>query len=426
MERVVERENMGKAYARVMRNKGGPGIDKMTVTDLKAHLQTNWPAIKEQLVTGSYRPKPVKRVEIPKAGGGVRVLGVPTVVDRLIQQAIHQVLSPIYEPTFSDSSYGFRPGKSAHQALKQAKRYQQEGKRWVVDMDLTKFFDEVNHDKLLSKLSHRIKDQRLLRLIRFYLRAGMMAQGLVTVRDKGTPQGGPLSPLLSNIVLDDLDKELERRGHAFCRYADDSQVYVKTERAAQRVLVSLTRYVEGRLRLKVNEKKSAVAKSCHRVYLGYSFMADRDAKLRVPKETLEHLKVKLKVLFRQGRGRNLAQFILEDLNPVIKGWINYFALAEVKRFAEEVDGWIRRRLRLILWRQWKRPWTRRKKLMAAGLKEERAVMSAFNRHGPWWNSGASHMNAAIRKTYFDHLGLVSTVDELFKLRVFHSENRLGT
>ena len=253
-----------------------------------------------------------------------------------------------------------------------------------------------------------------------------MAEGLVTVRGKGTPQGGPLSPLLSNIVLDDLDKELERRGHAFCRYADDSQVYVKTERAAQRVLVSLTKYVEGRLKLKVNRRKSAVARSSHRVYLGYSFMADRDAKLRVPKATLQHLKVKLKALFRRGRGCNLPRFILEDLNPVIKGWINYFALAEVTRFAEEVDGWVRRRLRLILWRQWKRPWTRRKKLMAAGLQEERAVMSAFNRRGPWWNSGASHMNAAFRKTYFDHLGLVSTVDELFQLRVFHSENRPGT
>ena len=415
MERVVERETMQKAYARVVRNKGGPGVDKMTVTDLKAYLQANWPAIKEQLVTGSYRPKPVKRVEIPKPGGGVRVLGVPTVLDRLIQQAIHQVLSPLYEPTFSESSYRFRPGKSAHQALKQAQRYQQAGKRWVVDMDLAKFFDEVNHDKLLSKLSDRIEDQRLLRLIRFYLRAGMMAQGLVTVRDKGTPQGGPLSPLLSNIVLDDLDKELERRGHTFCRYADDAQVYVKTERAAQRVLASLTDYVEGRLKLKVNRGKSAVARSSQRVYLGYSFMADRDARLRVPKETLQRLKVKLKALFRQGRGRNLGRFIREDLNPVMKGWINYFALAEVKRFAEEIDGWIRRRLRLILWRQWKRPWTRRKKLMAAGLHEERAVRSAFNRRSPWWNSGASHMNAAFRTKFFDGLGLVSTVDERFKL-----------
>lgn len=426
IERLVERKNMMKAYSKVMRNKGAAGVDKMSVGSLNAYLKGNWPKIKEQLVNGEYTPKPVLRVEIPKPDGGMRQLGIPTVLDRLIQQAIHQILSPVFEPEFSTSSFGFRPGKSAHEAILQAGGYQSEGRGWVVDMDLAKFFDEVNHDLLMSRIARKVKDRKLLFLIRRYLQAGVMVDGMVSASDKGTPQGGPLSPLLSNILLDDLDKELERRGHAFCRYADDSNIYVKSKRAGQRVLKSITKFVEGKLRLKINREKSAVAKPHRRKFLGYSFTWHKQPRIRVSKESIKRLKVKLKATFRHGRGRNLQRFITEDLNPVIRGWISYFRLAEVKSFAQEIDGWIRRRLRLILWRQWKRPWTRRKRLMASGLSEERAVMSAFNGRGSWWNSGASHMNDAFRKKFFDARGLVSMLDELYKFRKFNVRNRLGT
>jgi len=426
IERLVERKNMRKAYSQVMRNKGAAGIDNMSVEVLMPYLKEKWSEIREQLVKGEYMPRPVRRVEIPKPDGGVRQLGIPTVLDRLIQQAIYQILSPIFEPIFSDSSYGFRPGRSAHQAILQAKEYQIVGKKWVVDMDLVKFFDEVNHDKLMSKIAKRVKDKKLLLLIRRYLQAGVMRAGLVKASDKGTPQGGPLSPLLSNIVLDDLDKELERRGHAFCRYADDCNVYVKSERAGHRVLESMTKFVEKRLKLKVNRDKSAVARPHQRKFLGYSFTWHKEPRIRVPKESVKRLRAHLKAIFRRGKGRNLQRFITEDLNPVFRGWINYFRLAEVKTFAEDIDGWIRRRLRLILWKQWKKPWTRRKRLIQAGLSEERAVMSAFNRRGSWWNSGASHVNDAFRKKFFDRLGLVSMLDEVYKFRIVNFGNRLGT
>lgn len=426
IEQLVERDNMNKAYTQVRKNKGAAGIDNMTVEGLVTYLREEWPKIKEQLVRGDYKPNPVKRVEIPKPDGGIRKLGIPTVMDRLIQQGIYQILSPIFEPTFSLSSYGFRPGRNAHQAIKQAKEYQREGRKWVVDMDLAKFFDEVNHDKLMSKIALRVKDKKLLLLIRRYLQAGVMEKGLVKGNDKGTPQGSPLSPLLSNIVLDDLDKELEKRGHAHCRYADDSNIYVKSKEAGQRVFDTITRFVEEKLKLKVNRSKSAVARAHQRKFLGYSFTVHKEPKIRVPEESTKRLQKALKAIFRKGRGRNLQRFIKEDLNPTIRGWINYFRLAEVKSFAENIDGWVRRRLRLILWKQWKRPWTRRKRLMEAGLSEERAVMSAFNCRGSWWNSGASHMNDAFRKKFFDRLGLVSMLDELLKFRTVSRGNRLGT
>lgn len=416
IERLVERENMRKAYAQVKKNKGAAGIDNMSVESVGTYLKEHWLKIKEQLVKGKYKPKPVKRVEIPKPDGGIRKLGIPTVLDRLIQQGIYQILSPIFEPTFSRSSFGFRSGKSAQQAIIQAKEYQTEGRKWVVDMDLAKFFDEVNHDKLMSKIAKKVKDKKLLLLIRRYLQAGVMENGLVRGSDKGTPQGSPLSPLLSNIVLDDLDRELERRGHAFCRYADDCNVYVKSRRAGQRVFESITRFVEEKLKLKVNRDKSAVARAHQRKFLGYSFTWHEKPKIRVPKVSVKRLREYLKTIFRKGKGRNLQKFITGDLNPILRGWINYFRLAEVKIFAEDIDGWVRRRLRLILWKQWKRPWTRRKRLIEAGLSEERAVMSAFNRRGSWWNSGASHMNDAFRKKFFDRLGLVAMLDELYKFR----------
>ncbi len=416
IERLVERENMRKAYAQVKKNKGAAGIDNMSVESVGTYLKEHWLKIKEQLVKGEYKPKPVKRVEIPKPDGGIRKLGIPTVLDRLIQQGIYQILSPIFEPTFSQSSFGFRFGKSAQQAIIQAKEYQTGGRKWVVDMDLAKFFDEVNHDKLMSKIAKKVKDKKLLLLIRRYLQAGVMENGLVRGSDKGTPQGSPLSPLLSNIVLDDLDRELEKRGHAFCRYADDCDVYVKSRRAGQRVFESITRFVEEKLKLKVNRDKSAVARAHQRKFLGYSFTWHEKPKIRVPKGSVKRLREYLKTIFRKGKGRNLQKFITGDLNPILRGWINYFRLAEVKIFAEDIDGWVRRRLRLILWKQWKRPWTRRKRLIEAGLSEERAVMSAFNRRGSWWNSGASHMNDAFRKKFFDRLGLVAMLDELYKFR----------
>jgi RNA-directed DNA polymerase len=426
IERLVERKNMRKAYSQVKRNKGAAGIDNMSVEALMPYLKEKWPEIRGQLVRGEYKPRPVRRVEIPKPNGGMRQLGIPTVLDRLIQQAIYQILSPIFEPTFSDSSYGFRPGRSAHGAILKAKEYQAEGRKWVVDMDLAKFFDEVNHDKLMLKIAKKVKDKRLLSLIRRYLQVGVMSNGLVKASDKGTPQGGPLSPLLSNIVLDDLDKELERRGHAFCRYADDCNVYVRSERAGQRVLESITRFVEKKLKLKVNRDKSAVARPHQRKFLGYSFTWHKQPRIRVPRESVKRLQTYLKTIFRRGKGRNLQRFVTEEVNPICRGWINYFRLAEVKTFAKEIDGWIRRRLRLILWKQWKEPWTRRKRLIKAGLSEARAVMSAFNRRGSWWNSGASHLNDAFRKKFFDRLGLVSMLDELCKFRNLNFGNRLGT
>jgi len=417
MEHVVERENMILAYKQVVRNKGSAGIDKISVDQLKAYLAEHWAEIKESLLRGKYKPQAVRVVFIPKPKGGQRKLGIPTVVDRLIQQAIHQVLNPIFDPTFSEYSYGFRKGKNAHQALKDAQEYQRLGKRWVVDMDLAKFFDEVNHDVLMSKIAKRIEDKRVLRLIRSYLRSCIMIDGVVNQRDKGTPQGSPLSPLLSNIMLDELDRELERRGHCFCRYADDCNIYVGSRQSGERVLDSITNFIEKKLRLKVNRKKSAVNRPWKRTFLGYSFTFHKEPRLRVPKETIQRFKFKCKQLLRQGRGRNLGKFIREDLNPVIQGWINYFGKAEVKGFAEDLDSWIRRRLRLILWRQWKRWKTRYKRLLSAGLSKERAKRSTMNGRGPWWNSGASHMNDAFRKKFFDNHGLVCMLDNLYMLRI---------
>ena len=383
LEAVVERKNMWLALKQVERNSGAAGVDNMTVAQLRDYLREHWLRIKEELLAGSYQPQPVLKVEIPKPGGkGMRMLGIPTVVDRLLQQALQQVLSPLFEPHFSESSYGFRPQRSAHQAVLKARQYVREGRRWVVDIDLEKFFDRVNHDILMSRLARRIKDKRVLRLIRSYLQAGMMSNGLTTARREGTPQGGPLSPLLSNILLDELDKELERRGHKFCRYADDCNVYVQSRSAGERVLKSLTMFLERRLRLKVNAEKSAVARPWERKFLGYSFTMQRETRLKVARESVQRLKGKLRDIFRRGRGRNLNKLIEEELTPLLRGWMNYFRLVEVKGVFEELDSWIRRKLRGLIWRKWKRPFTRAKNLMQRGLEKERALKSAMTGRGP--------------------------------------------
>ncbi len=416
MEAVVERENMRQAYSRVMRNKGAAGVDGMPVADLKAHLQVHWSQIKEDLLAGRYQPSLVRSVSIPKPNGkGERLLGIPTVTDRLIQQALHQVLSPIFDPDFSESSFGFRPGRHARQAVQQARQYVSDGRRWVVDLDLEKFFDRVNHDILMSRVARRIEDQRVLRLIRRYLEAGMLSGGVISARRQGTPQGGPLSPLLSNILLDELDKELERRGHCFCRYADDCTIYVRTKRSGERVMASISRFLECRLKLRVNTTKSVVARPWQRTFLGYSMTFHHRPRLRVPAEVVARLRAKLKVIFRRGRGNSLNRVIAE-LTPILRGWMNYFRDIEVRAVLEVLDGWLRRKLRGLLWRRWKRSHTRARNLMRRGLTEARAWASATNGRGPCWNAGASHMNHAYPKSFFDHSGLVSLLDHYHHLK----------
>ncbi|WP_245321761.1 group II intron reverse transcriptase/maturase [Bradyrhizobium sp. LTSPM299] len=408
MEEIVSRANMMAAYHRVMANKGAAGIDRMAVEQLQPHLKEHWPRIKEELLEGRYRPQPVRGVEIPKPGGGMRQLGIPTVVDRLIQQAMHQVLMPLFDPDFSEAWYGFRPGRSAHGAVLAAQAHVAEGRRFVVDLDLEKFFDRVNHDVLMARVARRVADKRVLRLIRRYLQAGLMTGGITPARSEGTPQGGPLSPLLSNILLDDLDKELERRGHAFCRYADDCNIYVRTRRAGERVMASITRFLTGRLRLKVNAAKSAVDRPWVRTFLGFTMTAHQQPRLRVAVKSVKRLRSKLRTTLRQGRGRTLASTV-KTLTPILRGWLQYFRLAEAKGVFEELDGWMRRKLRCVLWRQWKRPRTRLRRLMQRGLDPERAWRSASNGRGPWWNAGASHMNDAYRAAFFAQLGLPSLI-----------------
>jgi RNA-directed DNA polymerase len=339
MEAVVERGNMTAAYRRVMRNKGSSGVDGMTVAELKPHLTAQWERIKKELLEDRYRPSAVLSVEIPKMDGGMRKLGIPTVVDRLIGQAIHQVLEPMFDSSFSESSYGFRRGRSTHQAIGKAREYVSEGYRWVVDIDLEKFFDRVNHDILMARIARKVKDKRVLRLIRRYLTAGILTEGLETARTEGTPQGSPLSPLLSNVLLDDLDKELERRGHRFCRYADDCNIYVKSRRAGERVMASINVFLGRKLKLRVNGPKSRVDRPWKLTFLGYSMTIDRRPRLTVSARSVQRLKAKLRIIFSQGRGRNLGHTI-ETLNLVLRGWAHYFKLAEVKRLFEELDGWM--------------------------------------------------------------------------------------
>ena len=409
MEAAVERGNMQCAYERVVKNKGAPGVDGLTVAAFKPWLQALWPSVRQALLAGDYMPAAVRKVEIPKPQGGVRTLGIPTVLDRLIQQALHQVLQPLFDPEFSESSYGFRPGRNAHQAVKAAQSYVAEGKRWVVDLDLEKFFDRVNHDALMARVARKVEDKRALKLIRRYLEAGLMEGGITSMRTEGTPQGGPLSPLLSNILLDDLDRELERRGHSFCRYADDCNIYVGSRRAGERTMQAVTAFLERRLKLKVNAAKSAVARPWERKFLGYSMTWHRKPKLKIAQPSRERLAEKVRKTLREARGASLERTI-ERLNPMLRGWMAYFRLTEVKDVLIDLDGWIRRRLRGLLWRQWKRAGTRARNLRKAGLGEVRAWQSATNGRGPWWNSGAKHMNDACPKSWFDRMGLVSLLE----------------
>ena len=416
MDAVVEREKLWSALGRVESNKGAAGVDAMPVEALRLYLKKHWPRIKADLLAGRYSPSPVLRVDIPKPGGkGTRQLGIPTVLDRFIQQALHQVMQPLFDPDFSEYSYGFRPGRSAHDAVLQARAHAASGRRWVVDMDLEKFFDRVNHDILMSRIARKVKDKRVLTLIRRYLQAGVMADGIVSPRSEGTPQGGPLSPLLSNILLDDLDKELEKRGHCFCRYADDCNIYVASKRAGERVLASVTQFVETRLKLKVNQAKSAVDRPWNRKFLGYSMTFHKQPRLKAAPESVKRLKATIRSICRRGRGRSL-RTVIAELTPKLRGWVNYFRLAEVKGVFEELDQWLRRKLRCILWRQWKRSYARARNLMRRGLEHERAWRSATNGRGPWWNAGASHMNQAFPKKCFDNSGLVSLLDQLHKLQ----------
>ena len=411
LDQALCRTNVWQAYKRVHANGGAAGVDGMTVDELLPYCQVHWERIRSELLSGTYQPQPVRKVEIPKPeGGGTRTLGIPTVLDRLIQQALLQVLEPMLDPTFSASSHGFRPGRSAHDALRQAQSHMASGRRWVVDLDLEQFFDRVQHDVLMDRLSRRISDRRVLRLVGRYLRAGLMEGGVATPRSQGMPQGGPLSPLLSNLLLDDLDRELERRGHYFVRYADDCNVYVASKASGERVLDSLERFLNQRLRLSVNRSKSAVDRPWKRSFLGYTVTAHRQPKLKPAPKSLRRLRQRIRDLMRRARGRRLSS-VLRELQPLIRGWCAYFRLSEVRAPLETLDQWLRRRLRAILWRHWKKPATRRRRLQALGLSAERAWKSSVNGRGPWWNAGASHMNQAVPARRLYRLGLLSFVEQ---------------
>ncbi len=414
IEEVLRRENMLKAYQRVERNDGAPGVDGMTVEQLAGHCREHWERVRQLVRSGGYEPQAIRKVEIPKPDGkGTRTLGIPTVMDRMIQQAVLQVLQPIFEPTFSENSFGFRPGRSAHGAVLRAREYIEQGSEWVVDLDLEKFFDRVNHDVLMARVARRVKDKRVLLLIRRYLQAGMMEGGLVSPRTEGTPQGSPLSPLLSNVLLDELDKELERRGHRFVRYADDCNVYVQSQAAGERVMASLESFLSKRLRLKINREKSAVARPQERKFLGYGFNHRRIRELTVAPQSAQRLKSKLKQLFRRGRGTKLTDTI-ERINRITRGWVAYFRLCDVPSCFEALDGWVRRHLRAIQWRQWKTPRTRYQKLRQLGVPPSQAA-GALNRSGPWRNAIAPFMHSALRNKTLTRMGLVSLLAESRRL-----------
>ena len=404
MEEVCGRKNCQQALARVKSNKGSAGTDGMTVEQLPAYLTRHWPTIREQLLSGTYKPQPVKRVEIPKPDGGIRQLGIPTVLDRFIQQAVMQVLQRSWDRTFSDNSYGFRPGRSAHQAVAKAQQYIAAGYGWVVDLDLEKFFDRVNHDKLMARLARRIRDKRLLKLIRAFLRAGVMEGGLVSPIDEGTPQGGPLSPLLSNIVLDELDRELEQRGHRFVRYADDCNIYGRSQRAGERVMKSVSEFITRKLKLKVNEQKSAVDRPGKRKFLSFSFTGSHEVKRRLAPKAIARFKERVRELTRRTRGVRLETMVAQ-LSRYLTGWRGYFGFCQTPSVLRSLEQWLRRRLRSVAWKQWKRGKVRFVELCKRGVSKDLAAKTAGSAHGPWRLSNAPALSIALPNAYFDSLGL---------------------
>ena len=400
LERILERENLIRALKQVERNGGSAGVDGMSVKELRPYLKRYWPRLRKTILNGTYRPKPVKRSEIPKPGGGRRNLGVPTVLDRFIQQAISQILQEIWDPKFSPYSYGFRPGRNPHQAVSQAQKYIRRGFTWVVDMDIEKFFDRVNHDLLMRRLRECIDDRRVLRLINLYLKSGVFIGGIVHDTPEGTPQGGPLSPLLSNVLLDELDRELERRGHRFVRYADDCNVYVRSRRAAMRVLKSLSRFLLVRLKLEVNEEKSAVGRPWERQFLGFSFT--RTLRCCLSGKALKRFKVRIRELVYRTRGRNIRK-IISELRIYLLGWIAYYGYVQIRSILKELDSWIRRRLRCYLWKQWGRRGYR--ELRNRGISRDLAWNTAKSAHGPWRLSRSPALCIALPGRYFDSMGL---------------------
>jgi RNA-directed DNA polymerase len=404
MEQICDRENLIRAWDRVRSNGGAAGVDGLTIEQTGERLRTLWPTIRDQLLQGTYRPQPVRRVEIPKPDGGVRLLGIPTVLDRLIQQAILQVLSPRWDPTFSESSFGFRPNRSAHQAVAQAQAFIIEGYDWVVDIDLEKFFDRVNHDVLMSRVARRVSDKRVLKLTRAYLRAGVMEDGLVSPSDEGTPQGGPLSPLLSNLLLDDLDKELERRGHRFCRYADDCNIYVQTQRAGERVMASVTRFLTERLRLKVNASKSAVGRPKDRKFLGFRFTWGRSIKRAIAPKSLSRFKERIRELTNRHCGRSVGD-VVKHLGRYLHGWGGYYGFCQTPSELKGLDGWIRRRLRALLWQHWRTWRNRARMLQRLGVPRGRAAEAASASRGPWAMSAHPVVHEALSVKFFEGLGV---------------------
>ena len=409
MEEVCERENLKQALQQVKANKGSAGVDGMTVGGITDYLKQHWPVIRVQLLNGTYEPKPVRRVEIPKPDGGVRKLGIPTVLDRFIQQAVMQVLQRRWDRTFSEHSYGFRPGRSAHQAVAQAQHYIAAGYGWVIDLDLEKFFDRVNHDKLMGQVAKRVEDRRLRKLIRAFLNAGVMENGLVSPSVEGTPQGGPLSPLLSNLVLDELDRELERRGHRYLRYADDCNIYVRSERAGQRVMESITRFITHKLKLKVNEAKSAVARPQERKILGFSFSTGPEIKRMIAPKALDRFKQRIREITRKAKGVSIEKTI-EGLASYMRGWRGYFGFCETPVVLEYLTRWVRLRLRAALWRQWKTPRRRRAALLALGVRPRLASHTAGSGRGPWYLAKAKALSVGLSNAYFKSLGLPTLID----------------
>jgi len=415
MKQLLSRDNLLAALKRIEKNKGSHGVDGMPVKELRRHIMLHWQEIRSSIENGIYQPSPVRRVEIPKPNGGTRMLGIPTVTDRFIQQAIAQVLTPLYDPNFSEHSYGFRPKRRGHDAVRRAKGYIQEGYRWVVDLDLEKFFDKVNHDKLMALLAKKVADKNILKLIRKYLQSGVTINGVVTETMEGTPQGGPLSPLLSNIILDEMDKELEKRGHKFVRYADDCNIYVRTRKSGQRVKESLTRYIEDKLKLKVNEEKSAVDRPWKRKFLGFSFTANKEPKIRLAKQSLERVKAKIKELTSRSKPIQMEQRV-KKLTQYLTGWCGYFALADTHTPFQELDKWLRRRLRMCMWKQWKKPKTKIRNLLALGAPKAKAYEWGNSRKAYWRIASSPIMQRTLDNQYWSNLGLCSLKERYNFLR----------